>query len=400
MSTATSPDRQEQKLPDVERIVQRSRCAASLERQQVRRCRELSARRHATQFASDLGRRGAPCRRAAEAVGLRPRTLAHWRRSLERGELTCKPRGRPCKQSPQENRRNVVEWIEEVGPQVGLPTIRATFPNMPRCELVDLQRDYRREFRQANRQATEELTWHKPGRVWAMDHEKRPRTRPIDGLYPEVFSVRDLASGMQLAWMPVPDETAETTFDVLAALFEEHGPPLVLKSDNGPAFKSQLIGRLLEDWGVVPLRSPPVTPRYNGSCEAGIGAMKVRTYYQAARNGRGGNWSSEDTEAARCEANEYHHPSGQDEFTPDQLWQSRARIDYTERAQFHLAVERAQDEQREKRSCGPEKQPTAAEQAAEHRRAVRQALVELGILTTVWRSITLPIKPRKVAKIS
>ena len=92
--------------------------------------------------------------------------------------------------------------------------------------------------------------------------------------------------------------------------------------------------------------------------------------------------------------------AGQSQFTPHQVWQSRARIDYTERARFHLAVERAQEEQRQKRSCGSEVQPTAAEQAAEHRRAVRQALVELGILTTVWRSITLPIKPRKVAKIS
>jgi hypothetical protein len=82
-------------------------------------------------------------------------------------------------------------------------------------------------------------------------------------------------------------------------------------------------------------------------------------------------------------------------ITPQQLWQSRAEIDYTERARFRLAVEQSQEEQREKRSCGPEEQPTAVE----HRRAVRQALVELGILATVWRSITLPIQPRKVAKI-
>jgi transposase InsO family protein len=160
--------------------------------------------------------------------------------------------------------------MQDVGPQVGLPTMRATFPNIPRCELVDLRRDYRREFREGNRQATEELTWHTPGRVWAMDHAEPPR--PIDGLYRALISVRDLASGMQLAWLPVPDETAETTVDALRALFAEHGPPLVLKSDNGPAFKSGLVKELLADWGVVPLRSPPVTPRYNGACEAGIGA--------------------------------------------------------------------------------------------------------------------------------
>ena len=395
---ATRPERREQKQPEVDGIVHRSRRAVSVEGQQMRRSRELAARRHAAQFANDVGRRGDSCRRAAEALGLRPRTLAHWRRCQERGELPCKPRGRPCKQSSQEDRRCVVEWMQEVGPQVGLPTMRTTFPHIPRCELLDLRRDYRREFRKANRQAIEKLTWHVPGRVWAVDHAEP--ARPIDGLYGALISVRDLASGMQLAWLPVPDQTAETTFDVLAALFAEHGPPLVLKSDNGSAFKSGLVGRLLADWGVVPLRSPPVTPRYNGSCEAGIGAMKVRTHDQAARNGRAGHWTSEDTEAARCQANEYHHPADQTQFTPYQRWQRRTAIEYTERVEFHLAVERALHEQQQKRPSDSEVPLPAAAQAAEHRRAVRQALVELGILTTEWRSISLPIKSRKSAKIS
>jgi hypothetical protein len=38
--------------------------------------------------------------------------------------------------------------------------------------------------------------------------------------------------------------------------------------------------------------------------EAGIGGMKVRTHYQAARNGRAGIWTCEDMEAARRKANQ------------------------------------------------------------------------------------------------
>ena len=394
---AIRSDRREQKQPDVERIVHRSRRGASAERQQARR-RQRAARRHAAELANDFGRCGTSCRRVAAAVGLRPRTLSHWRRCQERGELTCKPRGRPCKQSSREQRRLVIEWMQEAGPQIGLPTLRTTFPDIPRCELVDLQGDYRCEFRRGNRLAIEKLTWHMPRGVWAMDHTEPPR--PIDGLYKSLFSVRDLASGMQLAWLPVPDETAETTLPILQALFMEHGPPLVLKSDNGPAFKSELVGELLTDWSVVPLRSPPYTPKYNGSCEAGIGGMKVRTHYEAARHGRAGSWTCENVEAARCQANEYHYPRGQTQFTPQQVWQSPAEIEYTERTEFHLAVERALAQQIQKRSCDSEEQPTAAAQAAEYRRAVRQALVELGILTTVWRSIPLPFKTRKWAKIS
>ena len=397
MVAATKPNRQS-KQPDTDAIIGGSRRTTSVARQQARRRREWTARHHAARFAMDVASNGCSCHHAAEVVGVRPRTLAHWRCCQRRGKLACRPRGRPCKQSSQSDRQCMVEWMCEAGPQVGLPTIRATFPTIPRCELIDLQRDYRRQFRQGNRVAIEELTWHMPGRVWAMDHAEPPRA--IDGIYGACFSVRDLASGSQLAWLPVPDEAAETTANVLVALFTEHGPPLVLKSDNGSAFKSDLVGRLLEVWGVTGLRSPPRTPQYNGSCEAGIGAMKVRTHYEAARNGRAGIWTSEDLEAARRQANEYHHPLGHKQFTPHQLWQSRTQIDYTERHQFHLAVERTHHEQQQKRELDPKEPLTAAALAAEYRRAVRQALVELGILTTRWRSITLPIKPRRSAKIS
>ena len=71
-----------------------------------------------------------------------------------------------------------------------------------------------------------------------------------------------------------------------------------------------------------------------------------------------------------------------------------------ERRRFHLAVEAARREQEQKRPCDSEEQPTSAEQAGEYRSAVRQALVELGILTSVWRSITLRIKSRQSAESS
>jgi transposase InsO family protein len=60
-----------------------------------------------------------------------------------------------------------------------------------------------------------------------------------------LLAVRDLASGYQLAWLAVPDEAAVTAAAALAALFREHGPPLVLKSDNGSAFRAEALGALL-----------------------------------------------------------------------------------------------------------------------------------------------------------
>jgi hypothetical protein len=67
---------------------------------------------------------------------------------------------------------------------------------------------------------------------------------------------------------------------------------------------------LLADWRVILLASPPQTPRCKGGCEADIGSLKNRTRHQAALAGHPGLWTSDDTEAARRHANEFHYPNG------------------------------------------------------------------------------------------
>ena len=89
--------------------------------------------------------------------------------------------------------------------------------------------------------------------------------------------MRDLASGMQLAWRPTKDETAQTAVSVLVGLFLVHGPPLVLKLDNGSAYRAEEMQKALVCYGVLVLYSPAYNPEYNGSAEAGVGSMKSRT---------------------------------------------------------------------------------------------------------------------------
>ena len=93
---------------------------------------------------------------------------------------------------------------------------------------------------------------------------------------------------------------------MLESLFREHGPPLVMKCDNGAPFIAERTVALLATWNVVALYSPPFTPRNNGVCEAGIGGLKLRTHHLAAAQGRPGRWTSEDVEAARRLADEEH----------------------------------------------------------------------------------------------
>jgi len=382
------------KLPDTQALANRSRHAVGFAKQHSRREREHRTRCRAADFAAWMKGNGASCREAAKKLCIHPRTLADWRCRHGQGEMTCRPRGRPCKESSLPDRVAVVEFLRDTVPYIGIPAIRLAFPGMPRCELTDLRHDYWSVYRQHNKVVRGQLTWHSPGRVWAMDHAKPPT--PVDGIYPTLFAVRDLASGMELQWHPVPDETARTTRDILLAMFREHGPPLVLKSDNGPAFKAEVI-ELLNDWRVIPLLSPPKMPRYNGSREAGIGALKNHTHEHAVSFGRPGLWTSEDVEAARRHSNEI--PKEYNRSTALEIWESRDPIDDEEREHFYLTVARIRSQMQAEMDRKPHEEQTAATKAAIERRVVRQALEELGILSTKWRSIPLPIKPRKCARI-
>jgi transposase InsO family protein len=229
-------------------------------------------------------------------------------------------------------------FLDEFGPGVSVACLRENFPFLARAELANLLRRYRRIWRQRHQQPLSILHWTRPGSVWAADHKEAPR--PIDGRYPYLLAVRDLASGQQLLWLPVENMTAPITTRALASLLVLYGPPLVLKMDNGPAFTSQAVLALLEAADVMLLFSPPYTPRYNGSIEAGIGSLTTRTENQAARRGYPGQWTWDDTEAARREANALAHPWGEHGPTPDEVWAQRRPITAEERTAFLATVAR------------------------------------------------------------
>ena len=325
-----------------------------------------------------------------------PQDACRWRhRSRMSGSPL--PRGRPCQQSPCADRLATLQWLDKEGPHLGLPSLRAAFPTMPRCELRELQQAYRREFQATHRRITEDLTWHRPGRVWAMDHSEPPS--PIDGVYPAILSIRDLASGMQLAWRPVIDETAETTLAVLKSLIEEHGPPLVIKSDNGSAFKSQAFGELLATYHIVWLPSPPVTPWYNGGCEAANGSMKVRTRHFAAARGTPRRWTSSDLDKAMCQANQLARPEGHLGPTPAERWDERPPITEEERTELSAAIEKHRQRVLDELTT-PFDPNNQRQQHQVHRQAVRRALLDVGLLTITRRSIPLPLRSKNWDKFS
>jgi hypothetical protein len=196
---------------------------------------------------------------------------------------------------------------------------------------------------------------------------------------PEVTR-RALASGYQLLWLPVADESAVQAMAGLQLLFHNWGTPLVLKSDNGSAFLAADFIARLRRWQVWHLYSPPRMPRYNGSCEAGIGSMKTRTHHQAARNGRAGQWSCEDVEAARLEANQTARPWGVTGATPEEVWLGRPGITSEVRVAFAKVFDERQRQARQEQGLPSDQPHPALLQAAVDRTALRRSLAELGVL--------------------
>jgi transposase InsO family protein len=202
----------------------------------------------------------------------------------------------------------------------------------------------------------------------------------MDRQFARILAVRDLASGYQLLWLPVQDESTATVAAALEALFREHGAPLVLKSDNGSAFIAEDLQRLLIGWQVWTLFSPARMPRYNGSAEAGIGSMKTRTHHQASRRGCPGQWSCDDAEAARCQANETGKPWGWSEPTPEEAWRSRLPLTEAERTEFALAVQGMQQVVWSEESQSPEASLNRNTRARLGRIALVRVLVARGLL--------------------
>jgi transposase InsO family protein len=364
--------------------------------QRGRRLVERRLREAVVVLSAYLDARGWAQAATAEALHLAARTLRHWQQTVAAGRPVL-GLGRPALRAPHEQRRAVLEALDELGPGVGVAALREGFPDLGCRELADLLARYRRAWRRRQRQLLHLLRWPVAGSVWAIDYAETPVA--IDGLYPYLLAVRDLASGQQLLWLPVPEATSAQAQQALATLFALYGAPLVLKSDNGSAFGAAATLALLAGAGVLALFSPPRLPRYNGSIEAGIGSLKTRTACHASRGGHPGQWTWEDVAAAQAEANETSRPRGAAGPSPQQCWQGRPRLGARERESFRAEVSAWREVYRAQEGWPPQAALTAAAERRRDRYAIRRALVGHGYLRYARRRIPLALRGQEAANI-
>jgi hypothetical protein len=354
------------------------RRARGLRAQRERRQREGAARRVRVGAGGAARQAGLSASATAAALGVSARTLRRWSRRAP----GAAPRGRPVRRASREERQAVLNWLVEVGGRVGLAALRVRFPEARCAELADLLRRFKRSWGQRHGALACALRWTRAGSVWAVDFVKPPRV--IAGQYGRVLAIRDLGSGMQLAWEAVADESAASAAGVLRRVAVAEGAPLVVKNDNGGAFRSGLWRELLAGLGSRVLYSPAYRPGYNGSVEAGNKSLKRRTAAIAAAAGHAGAWRVEDLEGAGQEANARGRPRGA-KVAPAVAWECRERVSVAERERLREQLEVEGQAVREEVGQPEE----GRSEGSILRSAFRRALVALGYLVLKWRRIPL-----------
>jgi hypothetical protein len=342
---------------------------------------ENMARHEAVTFTRGAEARSLTLVEACGMLGVEMETVREWRQRCAGGELVPFLLGRPGYDCDSLTVREIrsVAWL--VGPGVSAAFVAENLPWVPRAVVEEVVRKYRREMERGRLAAMTTLVWTMAGRVWAIDWTDPDAV--IDGRYKKVLVVRDLGAGEILASLPARRQSAKLARGVLEHLFVVYGAPLVVKGDGGKDLLiSKAVKKLLEEYGVVPLLSPPYYPQYNGAIEAGIGSLKTHAFYEAARHGRIGHWTADDVEAGRMKANETSRPWGYGGPSPDRKWDERSVIDCDEWEHFRdvLAAERKrwitadEDEKRER--------------ATQERMAVTRAFVKCGYLLVSKRGVS------------
>jgi transposase InsO family protein len=317
--------------------------------------------------------------RFAAVFGLDLHTLRGWQAQVGKA---AQPLGaKPISATPQQ-RRAVADFVSLWNACLSFRDLQEHFPDLPRNALGNLFWAF---VTARQRDPTICLRWTTPGAVWAMDFSHADH--PIEGAFPYLFVVRDLASGFQIAALPCHKADGETAVKLLRSLFKRFPPPLVIKSDNGSHFVNFDMLVLLQSLDITLLLSPPYYPPYNGACEAGIGAIKTRIHHRAARDGDPTRWTLEQVEAARCEGN-YHDWAGGD-TTPNDKWMSAAPTSDLERKRFKASVDSAIFRRRDQAARLKLDRPTPLHTLI--RRGIADALVGGGYVQYRSRLVHQPL---------
>jgi transposase InsO family protein len=209
------------------------------------------------------------------SLGLSYATFRRWQHRLEHGQPAfCKPG--PHKVAPLNlEELHVALCHLQHGRQRsrGAGRLYRQYQNqISRRDLQVLTDTMRRELARQHQAELHHITWRVPGLVWSLDDAELARFAHHK-LY--LHQVQDLASRYKFTPWVGEQVLGETVAVHLEQLFLQHGPPLVLKRDNGSNLNQQAVDEVLARYLVMPLNSPPHYPPYNGGMECAVRELKT-----------------------------------------------------------------------------------------------------------------------------
>jgi hypothetical protein len=328
-------------------------------------------------------------------LALGVQTLRTWERRWKSDRLAVQPLGRPRCELSRAQRQMGLWALHQTAGAIGVRDLMTlVWPPAPRRALEDLKRRYRNAVHRRGGRLCAKLRWTRAGVVWALDWTD-PDGGAVEGMYTKILFVRDLASGRVLKSLPCVRESGRVVARVLEELIACHGPPAVVKVDNGGSLSCRSVRLVLAHHGILLLLSPPACPGYNGACEAGIGSLKVRTEHVCAARGgeRGGTCA--DVETARCWCNARVRENG---LSADDVWSTRRAFSEGERDELWQRYRAELAIERERRGIAPQAILSRMEQASVDRVAISRAMEGKGLLQFRRRWIRPPIRGRKVSR--
>lgn len=216
-----------------------------------------------------------PYRRLCRSLGVPYGSFRRWKHCLERGQPAVSRPG-PKKVAPltlEELHGDLSRLKHGRRRSRGVGAVyRQYHTQVSRRELRALTETLRRELAQRRRAELRQITWHVPGLVWSLDDAELARLahHPL-----RLHQVQDLASRYKFTPWVGERVLGETVAVRLEQLFLQHGPPLVLKRDNGSNLNQQAVDEVLARYLVMPLNSPPHYPPYNGGMECAVRELKT-----------------------------------------------------------------------------------------------------------------------------
>lgn len=212
---------------------------------------------------------GEPYRTVCRELDVPYSNVMRWRSRQMRGEAVVRKPG-PAKAEPLDTARlheDILQLTFTRKRTGGTTALCGRYQNqISRRDLRELVAAVRGEVLEEQKALERRIEWRVPGLVWSMDDAKNHWLEPQP--YGHVHLLQDLGSRYKLKVLG--DEVmacGERVAENLDHLFGHHGAPLFLKRDNGSNLNHHAVDGLLDEYGVIPLNSPPHYPPYNGGIE-------------------------------------------------------------------------------------------------------------------------------------